>query len=340
MRGNNTKRPGSSSRGASKGPARKDNKSESRIKSRGAGEGRSSGPSSASANRSRPSSSPSSNHRTPNKFGDRTEGSVRSSHRGGRTHGGGHGSLHGISKAAGGRWVVGIHSVLEALKVRPNDILEFCLKEDFEKSNDLRLLAEKAEVLKVSAATKTLGALDAICSGHQGVAVRVSSSPTADFKAIASEETSVILALDGIEDPQNLGAIVRTAWLAKVSAILIPAERAVGLTASVAKVASGGAEHVPIETCSNLAQSLQELKDQGFWIYGLAEAGTGFPWQFELAKKIVWVVGSESSGLRKTSVNICDELVKIPQIESGSSYNAGVATAMALYETVRQSSAK
>ncbi|RYX78241.1 TrmH family RNA methyltransferase, partial [bacterium] len=99
---------------------------------------------------------------------------------------------------------------------------------------------------------------------------------------------------------------------------------------------SGGAEHVPVDTHANLPSAMQQLKDLGFWIYGLSEKGTRKPWEFELPKKTAWVVGSEGSGLRVPTERACDELVRIPQVATGSSYNASIAAAMALSETCRQ----
>ena len=119
-------------------------------------------------------------------------------------------------------------------------------------------------------------------------------------------------------------------------AILIPEDRAVGLTPTVCKIASGGAEHVPVEAHTNLASAMQKLKDKGFWIYGLSEKGDRKLWEFKLPNKVAWVVGCEGSGLRVTTERACDELVRIPQVESGSSYNASIALAMALTETCRQ----
>jgi 23S rRNA (guanosine2251-2'-O)-methyltransferase len=130
--------------------------------------------------------------------------------------------------------------------------------------------------------------------------------------------------------------MLRTGWLTGVAGILIPDDRAVGLTPSVCKVASGGAEHVPVESFTNLPSAIQDLKNAGFWVYGLSEKGVRKPWEFKLPKKVAWIVGSEGGGMRITTERACDELVKIPQVESGSSYNAAVAMAMALAETCRQ----
>ncbi len=164
----------------------------------------------------------------------------------------------------------------------------------------------------------------------------MTESPELKWKSFEGETTHVVLLLDGLEDPHNLGSILRTAWLSGVTAILTPEDRAVGLTATVCKIASGGAEHVPVDTHANLASAIQQLKDLGFWIYGLSEKGARKPWEFELPKKIAWVVGNEGSGMRVPTERACDELVRLPQVPTGSSYNASIAAAMALAETCRQ----
>jgi 23S rRNA (guanosine2251-2'-O)-methyltransferase len=237
----------------------------------------------------------------------------------------------------GARWVVGIHSCEETLKVRPKKIREIWLRDDFHASEPLRKIADEAAKHRVKIEKRSAGQLEQIGSGHQGVALAVTEDPEVDWRGFAEEGTQqIVLILDGLEDPHNLGSILRTAWLTDVKAILIPEDRAVGLTPTVNKIASGGAEHVPVEHHTNLASLMQKLKDAGFWIYGLSEKGKQHPWGFKLPDKVAWVVGNEGSGMRITTERACDELVRIPQVESGSSYNASIALAMALAETVRQ----
>ncbi len=237
----------------------------------------------------------------------------------------------------GARWVVGIHSCEETLIVRPKKIREVWLREDYLSSESLRHIADRAAKNKVLVHKKSAGQLDMIGSGNQGVALAALSSPELDWSGLSKDDAKhIVLILDGLEDPHNLGSILRTAWLVGAKAILIPEDRAVGLTPTVCKIASGGAEHVPVEQHTNLASIMQKLKDSGFWIYGLSEKGKRKPWEFELPSKVAWVVGNEGSGLRITTERACDELVRIPQVESGSSYNASIALAMALTETCRQ----
>ena len=142
--------------------------------------------------------------------------------------------------------------------------------------------------------------------------------------------------LDGIEDPHNLGAILRTSWLTGVHGVLIPEDRAVGLTPTVHKVACGGVEHVPVEETTNFSNYAEDLKKKGYWIYGLSPRGKKSIFELDLPEKVVWAIGAEDKGMRVTTERLCDELVFIPQSSASASYNASVATAMALTETLRQ----
>lgn len=234
------------------------------------------------------------------------------------------------------RWVIGIHSCEEVLRVRPKAIREVWLRDGYMDSASLREIAEAAQRARITVQTKAVGLLDRMGSGNQGVAIAVMESPTIDWEDLKSRESAILIFLDGIEDPHNLGSVLRTAWLTNVAGVIIPADRAVGLTPTVCKIASGGAEHVPVEAVANLSSQLEELKELGFWSYGLSEKGKRVPWDFKLTGKIAWVVGSEGSGLRVPTERACDELVRIPQVASGSSYNASIALSMALMETVRQ----
>lgn len=234
------------------------------------------------------------------------------------------------------RLTIGIHSVREALKVRPHAVRILGLRDDYLRAPQLKEIFELAEAAGVTVKSLTAGELDSIGSGHQGATAIVTETPSVDRAALRELESCVILACDGIEDPANLGAVMRSAWLLGAKAILIPQDRAVGLTVATSKVASGGAEHVPVEAVSNLPRELQEWRDAGFWIFGLAESGKAKAWDMKIPQKVVWVLGSESSGLRITVERACDELVQLPQVAGGSSFNAAVSASMALYETCRQ----
>ncbi len=172
---------------------------------------------------------------------------------------------------------------------------------------------------------------------HQGAVVLTAPRPVlteADLSGLA--DARVVLALDQISDPQNLGTILRCAAFFGVDGALILKNRAAEVTPLVARVAVGGAELVPIYRITNLARSLELLKGMGFWVYGLDERGESTLPQTEFDAKSVLVVGAEGEGLRKRTTQFCDALVRIPGGRRGlESLNAGVATAVALAELFR-----
>lgn len=229
------------------------------------------------------------------------------------------------------RTVVGIHSVEEALKVRPQWVREFSIMEG--KDRELHDLVELAQRQKIQAKVKGKKFFNALAEGHQGVAVTMTDRPRWEDSAADNEESLVVF-LDGITDPHNLGAILRTAWLLQVNGVFIPKNRRVDLTPVVCKVASGGAEHVAVESC-HFGSQLQWFKDQGYWVHGLKEKGDILLPQQKPGGKIVLVVGAEGKGLRSSTENFCDQFVSIPQVETGSSFNASVAFSLCAYEYTR-----
>jgi len=176
---------------------------------------------------------------------------------------------------------------------------------------------------------------------HQGIAAQVSPYSYMDLgdlieKAKLTAEQPVILVCDGIADPHNLGAIIRTAEAMGAQGLVIPQRRAVGVTSTVMKVAAGALESFPIARVVNLSRALEELKAAGFWIYGTT-AGTGkLLHTVEFKGPVVLVIGSESNGLSLLTQRGCDVLVSIPLQGKTPSLNASVAAAMTLYETYRQ----
>lgn len=241
-----------------------------------------------------------------------------------------------VAELPAGRWVIGLHSCEEALRVRASAVSHALLRPDWERATHLHEIKARLDRARVPITTTSMDRLDALGSGHQGLALCLSDTPVLDWKKLESADSALVVIVDGLEDPQNLGALLRTCWLTGVDAVIAPEDRAVGLTPAACKVASGGAEHVPVVFTPSLLAPMQRLKDLGFWIYGLAEGGKSHPWDIQLPRKTAWVVGSESSGLRINTERACDELVRIPQAVGGSSYNASVAVAMALMETSRQ----
>ena len=178
-------------------------------------------------------------------------------------------------------------------------------------------------------------------STHQGIAAQVASYnyiDLADLIEAAKTETDypVIVALDGITDPHNLGAILRTTEAIGAQGVIIPQRRAAGITSTVAKVAAGALESIAVARVVNLNQALEQMKESGFWVYGLAPGSHSPLHQANVTGPVVLVVGAEGDGLSLLTQRRCDVLVSIPLQGKTASLNASVASGMALYEIFRQ----
>lgn len=234
------------------------------------------------------------------------------------------------------RAVVGSHAIGEAFLVNKQKCKKLWVRQTWESAEDLRAFVETAQRARVQVEFKADAVLDKIAFTHQGAVLYVEGAPIYNLEKFSEKEFSVVLMLDGLEDPHNLGAIMRTAWLMGADGIITPEDRAVGLTPIVHKVACGGVEHVPLVQINNFTNHAEALKKQGYWVFGLSHKATRSLFDLDLPEKVVWAIGSEDKGLRGTTEKICDELVSIPQVSAGASYNASVATAIALTETYRQ----
>ena len=242
------------------------------------------------------------------------------------------------------RAVVGDHAIREALAVNPKAAVALWLQQGWETHQDLKKLHQEfrsnsgvpADIKEKRIEMKPETWLARLSSSHQGAALFMLGAPALDWEILLNKEEANVVLLDGIEDPHNLGAILRTSWLMSVDAILIPQDRAARLTPIVHKVACGGVEHVPVEICNQFAQPLERLKEAGFWVYGLSHEAKSTIHQIKIPKKAVWCVGAEDKGLRTTTSRLCDDLIKIPQAAAEASYNASVAAGMVLFEATRQ----
>jgi 23S rRNA (guanosine2251-2'-O)-methyltransferase len=235
-----------------------------------------------------------------------------------------------------GRCVVGIHAVEELLAVRPQTISAFWIREKYHDHPSLTAIHDQAERLHVKIKTVTPGTLDKIVGNHQGVIAFSEEEPQVDWTTLEKAEQATLVALDEVEDPHNLGAVMRTAWLLGGQAILTTERRSAQLSPAVSKVAQGAVEHIPVVSDMALPQQLEALKAHGFWILGMSHKATQSLFSLEIPEKVVWVLGSESSGLRKSVEGMCDDLISIPQLAPNASYNVSVAAAIALSETFRQ----
>jgi 23S rRNA (guanosine2251-2'-O)-methyltransferase len=182
--------------------------------------------------------------------------------------------------------------------------------------------------------------LDAlVTSHHQGVVLEASPYRYADTPNLhwLATERRVLLALDGLEDPQNLGTLLRTAEATNVAAIVIPTDRSASVTPAVVNASSGAVEHLDVVREVNLARWLGRARDAGFWIVGLSgDAGTQSLFETSMSGPVVVVVGAEGFGLRRLVAEVCDMLVSIPMVGQIESLNAAVAGSIALYEAFRE----
>ena len=238
------------------------------------------------------------------------------------------------------RTVFGFHAVTVLLRQRPEAVLE--LHAGGERTDgrmrDLLKLAEQKGVRVMTASGERLDGL-AGHGRHQGVVARVEEkkhSHSLDDTLDAVEGPPLLLVLDGIQDPHNLGACLRVADAAGVSAVVAPKDRAVGLTATAAKVASGAAETVPYFPVTNLARTLRELKERSIWIVGTDDEAKDDVFTADFPESVAWVLGAEGEGMRRLTREHCDFLVRIPMQGEVESLNVSVAAGSVLFESVRR----
>jgi 23S rRNA (guanosine2251-2'-O)-methyltransferase len=236
----------------------------------------------------------------------------------------------------------GLHTVRMLLERSPARVRRVLLigGRDAGRVAELRTLATKAGV---AVTTADAALLDKLAEGerHQGVvaemAPRVGDPETQLEEALeAAGPAPLLLVLDGVTDPHNLGACLRSADGAGVHAVIAPRDRAAGLTAVARKVAAGAAETVPFVQVVNLARTLRELKDRGVWLVGTAGEASKSIYDVDLRGPTALVMGSEGEGMRRLTRECCDELVRIPMAGAVESLNVSVATGVTLFEAVRQ----
>jgi 23S rRNA (guanosine2251-2'-O)-methyltransferase len=176
-------------------------------------------------------------------------------------------------------------------------------------------------------------------NAHQGVVAVTSAKQYNDLDDVIAAKRgqySLLVVLDGIEDPHNLGAILRTADAAGADGVVIPERRAVGVTPTVTKASAGASEHLPIAKVTNIARTVEELKDRNLWIVGLDERGTQTYDSIDYNMDCAIVLGAEGKGVHELVRKKCDFLVSIPMLGKVASLNVSVAAAVVLYEIVRQ----
>lgn len=236
-------------------------------------------------------------------------------------------------------YIGGFHSVralLERGEPKPHEVLLSETRDD-KRAKDLRAMAARANVtLRVVSRSD----LDLRAPGmrHQGVLAAIEATALAgeELLDVPATPERMLLALDGVQDPHNLGACLRTAEAAGISAVIVPKDRAAGLTPVARMVSAGAAERVPLVSVTNLSRTLERLKAMGYWTVGLAGEGGESLYDVDLTGPLVLVLGAEGDGLRHLTREHCDRLVQIPMRGQIESLNVSVAAAVCLYEAVRQ----
>lgn len=240
-------------------------------------------------------------------------------------------------------WVYGIHVVLGLLKEAPERVLEVFVLET-RKDDRMQEITQLAKKYQIAFKTVSKTQLDTLVQEeqHQGVAARIR------LKANLTEEElynlisnlqktpALLVVLDNIQDPHNLGACLRTADAAGVHAVIIPKDRSSKVTPAVRKVASGAAESVPIVEVTNLVRCLENLKKQNIWIIGATAEPTQSLYEADLKVPVALVFGAEGTGMRRLTAEACDVLMRIPMFGVIKSLNVSVATGICLYEAIRQ----
>jgi 23S rRNA (guanosine2251-2'-O)-methyltransferase len=238
----------------------------------------------------------------------------------------------------------GIHAVRALLVRHPHRVSRLWLVEGREAATRLHELRQLAQAAGIAVHAADDAELDRLAEGerHQGavaeVVPRAGDPETQLEEAIEAlgDTPALLLVLDGVTDPHNLGACMRSADAAGAAAVIVPRDRAAGLTPVVRKVAAGAAESVPLIAVVNLARTLRELKERGLWLVGTSDEAQRTLYDVDLTGPTVLVVGSEGEGMRRLTREACDELVAIPMGGAVESLNVSVATGVALFEAVRQ----
>ena len=234
----------------------------------------------------------------------------------------------------------GFHAVGVRLKTAPQSIVEIYF-EPTRRDARMRQFVAKAQeagVRLIEADALRIAKLSG-SHGHQGVAARVEPLPqvhSLDELLESLTEPALLLVLDGVTDPHNLGACLRVADGAGVHAVIAPKDHAVGVNATVAKVASGAVETVPYFMVTNLARTLNELKERNIWCIGTSEDAPKTLYEVDLQGPVALVLGAEGEGIRQLTRKTCDELVRLPMKGAVESLNVSVASGVCLYEVVRQ----
>jgi 23S rRNA (guanosine2251-2'-O)-methyltransferase len=241
-----------------------------------------------------------------------------------------------------GELIYGIHAIEAALTHDPGNILELYFEGDSHNAR-LKELSERAREAGLKPHARDKVALDKMTGGarHQGAVARYRTPPPrseSELTALVEKAgaEALLLVLDGVTDPHNLGACLRSAEAAGVTAVVVPKDKAAGITPTVRKASAGAADRIAFFAVTNLARTLKGIKQQGVWLAGLAGDAPQDFYSLDLKGPLAIVMGSEGEGMRRLTRESCDFLAKIPMRGSVESLNVSVATGVVLFEALRQ----
>ena len=244
------------------------------------------------------------------------------------------------------KYIVGRNPVIERLQSESQDVEKICIAEGSRHSRIRQIIAmaERAGIPIKHCTRRELDRLEPSLS-HQGVAALVRPSHYSDLSSILAKiqrnkRDALLVVLDGVQDPRNLGAILRTADAANADAVIIPKNRAVGITAAVHKASAGASAYIPIVKVTNLARTLDTLKNAGIWVAGAIGDASCLYTDADFNVPLCLVLGSEGEGIRRLVKQKCDYLVHLPMLGKMESLNVSVAAGVLLYEVLRQRDAK
>lgn len=245
---------------------------------------------------------------------------------------------------AGGEWIYGRNPVEEVLAAGRRTVNEVVLPPPAAgEDGQIARIREEAVRRRIPVGTMDRRELDKLThfGHHQNTAAKTSAYPYAGFieilDAVRSDENAIVLVLDHIEDPQNLGSILRTAAAAGVAGVILPEDRACGVTPAATRASAGGSEYVKTAKVVNLVRAMKDLKDAGVWFTGLDWGGDAKPYgEIDFKGRAGIVLGAEGKGISRLVRDNCDFIAEIPMPGGFESLNAGVAAALAIYEALRQ----
>jgi 23S rRNA (guanosine2251-2'-O)-methyltransferase len=238
------------------------------------------------------------------------------------------------------RCVIGRHAVEATLSHQSGRAEKLYAQEGGVGLEDIVELARELGVVVVKADATTLDNLAGTNMSHQGVVLACKPYPYVDIEDALAENPSLIVVLDGVEDPRNLGAASRAAFALGADLVVVPRDRAASATASAHKASAGALARIPVAQVGNLKRALEMMKERGIWIVGAEADAPAAPWGVDMREPTALVIGGEDRGLRRLTREACDHVVSIPMADEGMSLNAADAATVLLYEALRQRRAK